>query len=271
MLSRGLLLPQTLRALRRLHLAPPAAAATAAGPFSRAARGLTVERPADAVPTADAGAVRRSAQTQTQKRGWPLGVDGQPVRTASARRLGISTSPQKLNLVARVVRGLSVSEAHRQLAGVVKKHAKEVGEVIRAAVVNARSFGMDEERLVVSRAFVGKGKYLKRIRPWHGKGRHGVHHKHYAHLNIEVKELSDEMWEATVLPQYVHMRFRPANAGPAGRKLPANIVKPWLVRSQLDVSYEATKARAAELKSTLPPRRHPFPEGWVPDALAPPP
>jgi ribosomal protein L22 len=254
MASHGLMLPQMLRALRSLSFSRPLFVRS-----SRASpRGLAGAAAPDTVDDP-------SKRTATQRRTWPLGVDGKPVRTATARRLGITTSPHKLNLVARVVRGLSVTEAERQLAGVVKKHAKEVGEVIGAAIINAKSFGMDTERLIVSRAYVGKGKYLKRIRPWHGKGRHGVHHKHYAHLSIEVQELSNEQWEAKVLPQYVHMQFRPDNKGPAGRDVPENLVKPWLVRSQLDVSYLATMNRAKELKASLPPRRHPFPADWSPD------
>jgi large subunit ribosomal protein L22 len=193
-------------------------------------------------------------------------MDGQPIRTATARRLNITTSPQKLNLVARLVRGLSVDEAQRQLAGLKKKHRVEVSRTITAAATNARAFGMDEERLIVSRAHVGKDKYLKRIRPWHGKGRWGVEHKKYAHLRVELLELSDEKWEATVLRQYVHMRYREDNKP---RSIPENLVKPWQVRSQLDTSLEASLARTLALRASLPKKRHPFPADWSPDVDAP--
>lgn len=177
--------------------------------------------------------------------------------------MGISTSPHKLNLVARLIRGLSVEEAHRQLTGVLKKHRVDVSQCISAAVTNARSFGLDEERLVVSKAFVNKGKYLKRLRPWHGKGRFGIEHKKYTHLSVEVRELSDEQWEAQVLPQYIHMQYRSDKK--SGITVPDDLVKPWLVRSQLDLSLEETKRRAAAVKSRLPKKKHPFPGDWIPD------
>jgi large subunit ribosomal protein L22 len=219
---------------------------------------------AAAAAAADGGGPHAAARARpAQRRRWPLGVDGLPRRTASARRLGISTSPQKLNLVARLVRGLSVAEAQRQLVGTLKKHSVEVSQAIRTAVTNARSFGLVEERLVVSRAFVNKGKYLRRLRPWHGKGRFGIEHKKYAHLCVEVEELSDERWEAKVLPQYLHLKYRPDQDKP--RRVAENLVKPWLVRSQLDLSLEETQRRTAKIRATLPKRKHPFPQDWTPD------
>lgn len=197
-----------------------------------------------------------------QPRRWPLGVDGEPIRTANAKRLGISTSPHKLNLVARLVRGLSLEEAHRQLAGTVKKHRVEVADAIRTAATNACSFGMLEDRLIVSRAFVNKGKYLKRLRPWHGKGRFGIEHKKYAHLCVEVQELSDEQWESKVLPQYVHMQYRRNVDKP--RTVREVLVKPWTIRSQLDLSLEETQRRSFAVRAALPKRKHPYPETWHP-------
>lgn len=205
-------------------------------------------------------------QTATQRRRWPKGIDGAPVRTATAKRLGISTSPQKLNLVARLIRGLSVEEAQRQLAGTLKKHRLEVSNAIRTAVSNARSFGMLESRLIISQAYVNKGKYLKRLRPWHGKGRFGIEHKKYAHLCLEVQELSEEDWEAKVSSQYVHMRFRP-NVERL-RKIPPDLVRPWSVRSQLDMSLEETQRRCSALASLLPRKKHPFPAKWKADVTA---
>lgn len=135
---------------------------------------------------------------------WPEDRRGEPIKTAKARRLGIAISERKLNLVARVIRGLAVPEAHRQLLALNKKAAPIISRVLVAAVRNARTFGLKEDRLIVHEAYVGKGVYLKRIRPWHGKGRHGVHHKKYAHMTVVVRELDDELWELTMVPQYCH-------------------------------------------------------------------
>lgn len=217
---------------------------------------------------ADAVSVDKSVtpliqQSASQRRRWPKGIDGEPIRTATAKRLGISTSPQKLNLVTRLIRGLSVEEAQRQLAGTLKKHRAEVSAAIRTAVTNALSFGMLESRLIVSQAYVNKGKYLKRLRPWHGKGRFGIEHKKYCHLCLEVRELSEEEWEAKVLPQYVHMQFRPKRE--KLDKIPSSLVRPWTVRSQIDLSLEETQRRCSSIASLLPKKKHPFPANWKAD------
>lgn len=137
---------------------------------------------------------------------WPLDPRDEPIRTAKARQLGVRVSPRKMNLVTRLIRRLPVPEAYRQLAGCTKKTAPIVRDVITAAVRNARAYGLREDRLIVHEAYVGKGRYLARIRPWHGKGRFGVAHKKYAHLTIIVRELDDELWDLTVAPQYVHIK-----------------------------------------------------------------
>lgn len=137
---------------------------------------------------------------------WPLDPRGEAIRRAKARRLGVNVSPRKMNLVARLVRRVTVPEAYRLLAACNKKTAPIVRDVITAAVRNARAYGLREDRLVIDEAWVSKGRYLARIRPWHGKGRFGVEHKKYAHLTVVVREYDDELWELTSIPQYLHFR-----------------------------------------------------------------
>lgn len=199
--------------------------------------------------------------TATQKRRWPTGIDGLPIKTAKARKLGISTSQWKLNLLARLVRGVAVEEAVRRMAGTRKKHRDEIVQTVKAAIVNAKSYGMDLDRLIVSQAYVTKGRYLKKIRPWHGKGRYGIERKRYCHLTIEIRELNDEEWDAKVMPQYIHLGYKLPNASKE-RDVPKDLVKPWLIRSQLDDSLISTKRNVDGLRSVLPKRRHPFPDDW---------
>lgn len=135
-------------------------------------------------------------------RKWELDPRGEPIKVAKGRRLGINISHRKLNLVAKLVRGLPIEEAYRQLAVCNKKSAPIVAATIATAVKNAQAFAFRKDRLVVDRAFVGKGCYLVRIRPWHGKGRYGVEHKKYAHLTIIVREFDDELWETKVMPHH---------------------------------------------------------------------
>lgn len=80
-------------------------------------------------------------------------------------------SPKKLNVVAALVRGLSVEEALAQLALLPKRGARVAEKVICAARANAaHNHGLDAPRLRVKLAFVGKGTYLKRIK-FHARGK----------------------------------------------------------------------------------------------------
>lgn len=137
---------------------------------------------------------------------WPLDGRGEPIKTAKARQLGVNISVQKLNLVARLVRHLTVPEAYRQLAGRQKKASPIIRDVLIAAVRNASAYGFREDRLIVYEAYVTKGVYSKRIRPWHGKGRFGIEHKKYAHLTVIVREMDEELWELNVAPSYMHIQ-----------------------------------------------------------------
>lgn len=189
---------------------------------------------------------------QGRPRVWPLDHRGEEIKTAKARRLGISTSTQKLNMVAKLVRGMTIKEAERQMVGCRKKHSEHVWKTIAAAVTNARYAGLREDRLVVSEAFVGKGKYLKRIRPWHGKGRWGVEHKKYAHLTVKVRELDEELWEASVMPKYIHMRFgKPRKSPEDDRDHPIHKSDRVSWHSQLDLSLRSTKENVEGLRALL--------------------
>lgn len=207
------------------------------------ARGLSDAVDADDDLTSDFTPAARPA------REWPLDELGRVKRTAKARRLGISTSPHKLNLVARLVRGMTIGEAQRQMVGCRKWHSTHVAATIEAARVNARAHGLNEERLVVSEAFVGKGRYLKKIRPWHGKGRFGMEEKKYAHLTIILRELDEEMWEQQVMPQYVHMQRR-GDGEQRGRRTEFDL-EGWTTVSDLDASFRETRARVEGLKAAL--------------------
>ncbi|CAO2199838.1 unnamed protein product, partial [Urochloa humidicola] len=76
----------------------------------------------------------------------------------------IKQSPKKVNLVAKLVRGMRVEDALLQLQVTVKRAAKSLYQVIHSARANAaRNHGLDPDKLIVEEAFVGKGLYLKRL------------------------------------------------------------------------------------------------------------
>ncbi|KAL2651997.1 hypothetical protein R1flu_020125 [Riccia fluitans] len=122
--------------------------------------------------------------------GGKLGVSD--LKTAQAVLTGIRMSPQKLNMMAEMVRGMRVDDALNQMAVSVKRAAKTVTKVVHSAQANAvHNYGLNRDRLVVTEAFVGKDKYLKRFKP-HGKGKAGKMERARSRLTVIVKEMSQE-------------------------------------------------------------------------------
>ncbi|KAL6610249.1 hypothetical protein ACP70R_040218 [Stipagrostis hirtigluma subsp. patula] len=104
----------------------------------------------------------------------------------------IKQSPKKVNLVAKLVRGMRVEDALLQLQVTVKRAAKTVYQVIHSARANAaHNHGLDPDKLIVEEAFVGKGLYLKRL-SYHAKGRCGVMVRPRCRLTVVVREATAE-------------------------------------------------------------------------------
>ncbi|KAL9551364.1 hypothetical protein MBANPS3_004296 [Mucor bainieri] len=96
------------------------------------------------------------------------------------------TSPRKLNMLARQIRNLPVDEAIRQMEFSDKRSAKKILHNLAFARKNAADQkGM--ENMVVSQAWVGKGRYVRRVRP-HGRGQFGIMHHKEAHIKFLFKE-----------------------------------------------------------------------------------
>src|SRR5215470_13371900 len=90
---------------------------------------------------------------------------------AVARMLRIS--PQKLNLVAQLIRGKKVATALADLQFSNKRIAREVKKCLESAIANAENnHELDVDDLIVSEAHVGKALVLKRFHP-RGRGRMG--------------------------------------------------------------------------------------------------
>ena len=92
-------------------------------------------------------------------------------------------------MVARLTRGLSVDEAEAQLELIsYKKAARIAVQVLRSAKANAtNNHGLDASRLSIQRAYVGKGRFLKRVK-YHARGKSGVMHHGHAHLTFILEE-----------------------------------------------------------------------------------
>ena len=105
---------------------------------------------------------------------------------AVARMLRIS--PQKLNLVAQLIRGKKVSSALADLEFSRKRIARDVRKCLESAIANAENnHDLDVDDLVVAEASVGKALVIKRFNA-RGRGRMARILKPFANLTIVVRE-----------------------------------------------------------------------------------
>ena len=108
---------------------------------------------------------------------------------ATAKVRMLKTSPQKLNLVSRMIRNKPVNIALAQLKFSKKRIANDVRKCLESAIANAENnHDLDIEELVVSEAYVGKNLVLKRGRP-RARGRYGKILKPFSQLTIKVKQI----------------------------------------------------------------------------------
>lgn len=110
---------------------------------------------------------------------------------AQAVNKQIKTSPQKLNLVAAMIRGKSVGEAEAMLSFSKRRVAGEVKKTLQSAVANAENnHDLDPDRLIVAEAYVGKSLVLRRFRA-RARGRVGKILKKFSRITIVVRELEE--------------------------------------------------------------------------------
>ncbi len=112
---------------------------------------------------------------------------GENEAKAVARMLRVS--PQKLNLLAALIRGKKVAAALADLEFSRKRIARDVRKCLESAIANAENnHDLDVDDLVVAEAHVGKALVLKRFTP-RGRGRMGRIFKPFANLTIVVREV----------------------------------------------------------------------------------
>ena len=103
----------------------------------------------------------------------------------------IRVSPQKLNLVAQLIRGKKVSTALADLTFSQKRIAGTVKKALQSAVANAENnHDLDVDSLIVAEAFVGKALVMKRFSP-RARGRVGSIHKFFSNITIVVREVRE--------------------------------------------------------------------------------
>ena len=110
-------------------------------------------------------------------------------KEAQAVARNIRVSPQKLNLVASMIRGKKVATALAELTFSHKRIAIDVKKTLESAIANAENnHDLDVDSLVVSQAYVGKAMVMKRFHA-RARGRAGRVEKPFSHLTIVVREV----------------------------------------------------------------------------------
>ena len=113
-----------------------------------------------------------------------------PDNEAKAVTRMIRISPQKLNLVAQMIRGKKVASALADLEFSRKRIAVDVRKCLESAIANAENnHDLDVDELVVAEAHVGKALVIKRFSP-RGRGRMGRILKPFSHLTIVVRQVA---------------------------------------------------------------------------------
>jgi large subunit ribosomal protein L22 len=110
---------------------------------------------------------------------------------AMAKLRMLRTSPQKLNLVAALIRGKKVDKALADLTFSKKRIAQDVKKCLQSAIANAENnHNLDVDELVVAEAYCGKNLIMKRGRP-RARGRFGKIIKPFSEITIKVRQVEE--------------------------------------------------------------------------------
>ena len=124
-----------------------------------------------------------------------MGKERNPRRVADNEAMAVSrmlrTSPQKLNLVAAMIRGKKVASALADLEFSRRRISGQVRKTLQSAIANAENnHDLDVDSLVVAEAFVGKALVMKRFKP-RARGRASRIMKPFSNLTIVVREVEE--------------------------------------------------------------------------------
>jgi large subunit ribosomal protein L22 len=124
-----------------------------------------------------------------------MGADKNPRRVADNEAMAVlrmlRTSPQKLNLVAGMIRGKKVEKALADLTFSKRRIAGDVKKCLQSAIANAENnHNLDVDSLVVAEAWVGKNLVMKRGRP-RARGRFGKIMKPFSEITIKVRQTGE--------------------------------------------------------------------------------
>jgi large subunit ribosomal protein L22 len=117
---------------------------------------------------------------------------GLPETEAQCIISNLRVSPRKLNLVAAMIRNMPAQSAVSTLTFSKRRIAQQVRKTLESAIANAENnHQLDVDRLVVSRAEVGKSIVMRRFHA-RGRGRASRIEKWFSHLRIVVSEQAQD-------------------------------------------------------------------------------
>ncbi|MFZ0398897.1 MAG: 50S ribosomal protein L22 [Methyloceanibacter sp.] len=103
----------------------------------------------------------------------------------------LRVSPQKLNLLAQLIRGKKVDKALADLTFSRKRIARDVKKTLESAIANAENnHDLDVDALIVSEAYVGKGLVMKRLKA-SARGRASRIEKPFARITVIVRQVKE--------------------------------------------------------------------------------
>jgi len=108
----------------------------------------------------------------------------------------VKSSPRKINLLLKNIRGKKADLAIRDLSFARQRIASEIKKTVQSAIANAENNNQyDIDNLYVKEAYVGKSIVLKRFRA-RAKGRASAIKKPYTNLTIILSENTNKIEES---------------------------------------------------------------------------
>lgn len=143
-------------------------------------------------------------------------------------------APKKANLVAQMVRGMTVPDAVELLRKTHKKAARLIEDVLRSAIANAEhNFKQDPQTMVIKSIVVNQGTHYRRGTPM-ARGRVRPLKKYLCHISIALgfegdivrprpsvqRQLSKK--KVATAPVEAKTAPKPASKKPAAKKSPSS-------------------------------------------------
>ena len=114
-----------------------------------------------------------------------------PENEARAVTKLLRVSPQKLNLLAQLIRGKKVDKALADLTFSRKRIARDVKKTLESAIANAENnHALDVDALIVSEAYGGKKLVMKRLKAG-ARGRASRIEKPFAQITVIVRQVEE--------------------------------------------------------------------------------